>query len=122
MKSKWRVAYNPMLKPTPYGVYRLKDLHRADHSSNRETLPELYATRNEAKAKADELNKAEQGGKRTMMTNWTMELLEQVLRKQAITDDYIDAVANALERFRASGSPMDEQALRKAARDYLGYL
>ncbi len=56
MKSEWRAAYNPMMKPTPYGVYRLKDLHGVDHSGNREMLPEMYATRKEAEAKAAELN------------------------------------------------------------------
>lgn len=53
------------------------------------------------------------------MTNLTMVLLEQVLREQEDVDDYINKVADALARFRATGKAEDEKALREAARDYL---
>lgn len=57
VKSEWRVAYNPMLMPTPYSVYRLKNRYGINHSGNREMLPEMYETRSEAEAKAAELNR-----------------------------------------------------------------
>ena len=53
------------------------------------------------------------------MTNQTMELLERVLRAQDANDDYIDEVADALQLFRTRGWPVDEIALRQAARNYL---
>lgn len=59
MKSEWRVTYNPMAKPTPYGVYRLKNRDGIDHSGNREMAPGdvRYATKAEAQARAAELNR-----------------------------------------------------------------
>lgn len=59
VKSEWRVAYNPMLMPTPYSVYRLKNRYGINHSGNREVFPEMYATRPDALAKASELNREE---------------------------------------------------------------
>ncbi len=53
------------------------------------------------------------------MTNTTMELLERVLRFQEANDDYIGAVADALQHLRVSGKPADEEALRSAAAEYL---
>lgn len=53
------------------------------------------------------------------MTNATMALLEAVLRVHEDVDDYIYLVADALEQFRTSGRPADEQALRYAAEEYL---
>ncbi len=54
-----------------------------------------------------------------MMTNTTMALLEQVLRFHTDNDDYIGAVADALEQLRVSGKPADEIALRQAMEKYL---
>lgn len=56
MESEWRVTYNHMMGDTPYGVYRLRNRYEVDHSGNRETLSEWYATRKEAYNKAAELN------------------------------------------------------------------
>ncbi len=53
------------------------------------------------------------------MTNWTMELLERVLRASEGVDDYIHTVADAFERYRMSGRPIDEQILQRTTKAYL---
>lgn len=56
MESEWRVTYNLMVKNTPYGVYRLRNRYGVDHCGNREMASGMYATEEEAEAKAAELN------------------------------------------------------------------
>lgn len=56
------------------------------------------------------------GGKQNV-TNATMELLQRVLERQPDADLY--KVQLTLEKFRATGKAADEEALRKAAEEYL---
>lgn len=53
------------------------------------------------------------------MTNATMSLLVRVFQSLEDTDDYIHSVAEALERYRLTGSLADEKALRMEASKYL---
>lgn len=56
------------------------------------------------------------------MTNKTMELLERVFVVQTLGEQdaiLLLVVATALSRFRASGKPADEEALRSAAKLYI---
>ncbi len=53
------------------------------------------------------------------MTSTTMELLWRVLLFRKDNDKKLSAVADALERFRVRGRPVDEIALRQAAEAYL---
>lgn len=53
------------------------------------------------------------------MTNATMSLLVRVFQSLEDNDDYIHSVAEALERYRLTGSLADEKALRMEASKYL---
>ena len=59
MKGKWEVMNNPMMNPTPYTVFRLRDTNEVMHSGNIETVGEFYEKRNFAEALAEKLNKEE---------------------------------------------------------------
>ena len=59
MKSEWRVSKNPAGGKYCYSVYRLYDIQKVDHSGNRATYG-LYDNRDEAEAKAAELNRQEE--------------------------------------------------------------
>lgn len=59
MKSEWRVSRNPVDGDWIYGVYRLFDIQKTDHSGNRETYA-WYEDLNEAEKKAAQLNKEEE--------------------------------------------------------------
>lgn len=61
VKSEWMVARNPMMEETPYGVYRLKNRYGLNYNGNQEMAPGdvFYATRAQAQARADELNRRE---------------------------------------------------------------
>lgn len=62
MQSEWRVTNNPMMAPTPYGVYRLRDTQAVDHSGNRENYGEYFGDRKDAEAVAKALNEEEKDG------------------------------------------------------------
>lgn len=59
MKSEWRVGKNPAGERYCYQVYRLYDIQKIDHSGNRAVYG-LYDSREEAEAKAKELNEEEE--------------------------------------------------------------
>ena len=57
MRGPWNISSIPMGPGEKmFGVYRLKDIKATDHSGNREELPELFKTREEAEKRALELN------------------------------------------------------------------
>lgn len=59
MKSKWRVACNPIGNENLYIVYRLKDVNEVNHSGNHEYATDYMTSKQEAQAIADELNSEE---------------------------------------------------------------
>lgn len=61
MKSEWRVMNNPVMDPTPYVAYRLYDVQEVMHSGNIETDYLWFANKEEALARAKELNEEEKG-------------------------------------------------------------
>ena len=60
MKSEWRVMNNPVMGDTPYVAYRLYDVQEVMHSGNVETDYLWFAHKQEALARAAELNEVEQ--------------------------------------------------------------
>lgn len=57
MKSEWRVSSNIINDEKKYIVYRIKDIHKVDHSGNREYAGEYVSDKNTALELADSLNK-----------------------------------------------------------------
>lgn len=60
MKSEWRVSSNPVGGGMLYGVYRLYDVQKMDHSGNRECKG-YYDVKADAQKEADRLNRGEAG-------------------------------------------------------------
>jgi len=58
--GKWRITSNPIDGIKFYRVYRLRDINEVDHSGNREYWGEYTLDREEAAAKAAELNEQEE--------------------------------------------------------------
>lgn len=56
--SEWKVSANPVAGKMLYGVYRIRDLSRPDHSGNRETRG-YWETKAEAEKLAALLNEEE---------------------------------------------------------------
>lgn len=56
MKSIWKVATIPCGVDTYYGVYRICDTSKTDHSGNREYKGKMYTIKAEAQELADKLN------------------------------------------------------------------
>lgn len=56
MKGKWKVTMNPMMGDRKYGVCRLRDIDRPDHSGNREYAQDWYESRKDAERMAILLN------------------------------------------------------------------
>lgn len=57
--SAWMVSANPIAGRMFYGVYRLRDVNKVDHSGNRETRGGWYETKAEAEKLAATLNAEE---------------------------------------------------------------
>lgn len=58
MKSEWKVASLRLGNDEmAYQVYRLRNIDVVDHSGNREWVGELFETKAEARALADEMNR-----------------------------------------------------------------
>lgn len=62
MKSPWRVTHNIICGKHMYGVYRLRDVNKADHSGNRESGSPYMDSKAEAEKIAAELNAKEECG------------------------------------------------------------
>lgn len=60
MKSEWRVSKIPVGEDCVYGVYRLFDIQKTDHSGNREEFWRTFEDRNEAAMVARQLNEEEE--------------------------------------------------------------
>ena len=60
MKSEWRVSKIPAGEGCVYGVYRLFDVQKTDHSGNREEFWRTFEDRNEAAMVARQLNEEEE--------------------------------------------------------------
>lgn len=90
-------------------------------ADEKQILPYMPEPDRTCKAKDDpEISQEETGGK--SMTNATMELLERVLVVQMLPEQdnvLLYQIAEALEQFRASGKPADEEKLRQAAETYI---
>ncbi|MCI7301305.1 hypothetical protein NIA71_01230 [Ihubacter massiliensis] len=52
MKGKWKVTFNPAMENSPYGVVRIIDLDKPEHSGNREYYVEGFF---KSKAQAEEI-------------------------------------------------------------------
>lgn len=61
MKSKWKVSSNPIGGETMFGVYRVMDTSKPDHSGNRETVGGYTASKQAAQILADRMNEGEEG-------------------------------------------------------------
>lgn len=59
MKGKWKVSHTYAGGTMYIQVYRLKDLNQIDHAGNRETVPRIFDTDEEAEAYARQLNEKE---------------------------------------------------------------
>ena len=57
MKSEWKVAHQYAGGEKFIRVYRLYDVQKIDHSGNREYVPHIFDTDEEAKDYANNLNK-----------------------------------------------------------------
>ena len=62
MKSKWKISKNPVGGKMLYGVYRLYDIQKIDHSGNRELFGGYVEDRIEAERIAEKLNREEADG------------------------------------------------------------
>lgn len=60
MKSEWKVTSNPINGHTMYGVYRLLDTSKVDHSGNREIGSVYMESRDDAEQLAARLNQEEE--------------------------------------------------------------
>ena len=60
MKSEWKAYSNPTGGKAVYGVYRLRDTAKVQHSGNMETR-DHYGSRADAEAEAERLNREENG-------------------------------------------------------------
>ena len=60
MKSEWRVSKIPVGEGCVYGVYRLFDVQKTDHSGNREEFWRTFEDRNETAMVARQLNEEEE--------------------------------------------------------------
>lgn len=59
MKGKWKVTMNPMSPDKKYGVCRIKDINKVEHSGNREYSENWYENRKDAEREAEMRNKEE---------------------------------------------------------------
>ena len=60
MKSEWRVSSQYINDKKIFGVYRMRDTEKIDHSGNRESNGGIFESREEAQKWADALNREEQ--------------------------------------------------------------
>jgi len=59
MKSEWKVTSNPIGSKIMYGVFRIIDTNKVNHSGNRENYGGYIENREEAIEKAKYLNAME---------------------------------------------------------------